>query len=68
MHKLCTFVLIDNEVAIEIEKKFGFKFEGVVKEHICQDRSYKDVYYVSLYKAEFIRRNLVVSKDLILSG
>jgi diamine N-acetyltransferase len=53
LHKLYSFVLTENKIAIETDKKIGFQIEGTVKEHIYQDGRYKDVYFVSLYKEEF---------------
>lgn len=55
LHKVYSFVLIDNQIAIETDKKVGFQVEGVVKDHIFQDGFYKDVYFVSLYATDFLK-------------
>jgi RimJ/RimL family protein N-acetyltransferase len=53
LHKVYSYVLIDNTVAIETDKKIGFVVEGQIKEHIYQGGTYKDVYFVSLYANAF---------------
>jgi RimJ/RimL family protein N-acetyltransferase len=57
LHKVYSFVIQSNEIAIETDKKIGFIVEGLLKEHIYQDGLYKDVYFVSLYKNIFLEKN-----------
>jgi RimJ/RimL family protein N-acetyltransferase len=53
LHKVYSFVIQSNEIALETDKKIGFVVEGSVKEQIYQDGLYKDVFFVSLYKPDF---------------
>jgi RimJ/RimL family protein N-acetyltransferase len=55
LHKVYSFVIKSNEIAIETDKKIGFLIEGNIKEQIYQDGIYKDVLFVSLYKPEFYK-------------
>jgi len=65
LHKLYSFVITTNEIAIETDKKIGFSVEGNIKEQIYQDGIYKDVYFVSLYKSDFHKKynRFIFNKD-----
>lgn len=53
LHKVYSYVLTDNEIAIETDKKIGFKVEGTISDQIFQKGEFKDVYFVSLYAHDF---------------
>lgn len=53
LHKVYSYVLTDNEIAIETDKKIGFKVEGTIHDQIFQNGVFKDVYFVSLYADDF---------------
>ena len=53
LHKVYSFVLVYNDIAIENDKKIGFKVEGIMKEQIYQGGKYHDVYMISLYSDDF---------------
>lgn len=55
LHKLHSFALVDNEIAIKVDKKIGFEEEGYMKQHIFQDGVYKDVIILSFFKKTFNR-------------
>ena len=58
LHKVYSFVLTYNEIAIENDKKIGFKVEGIMKDQIFQGGKYHDVYMISLYASEFYKLHL----------
>jgi RimJ/RimL family protein N-acetyltransferase len=53
LNKVFTSILIDNKISINAHKKFGFKEEGIMKNHYYQDGMYKDVIILSLFKSDF---------------
>ena len=53
MHKVYSFVIKGNDIALVNDKKIGFIEEGIIKEHIFQDGIYKDVVFISLYAKDF---------------
>jgi RimJ/RimL family protein N-acetyltransferase len=57
LHKVYSGVLTYNDIAIENDKKIGFKVEGIMKEHIYQSGKYHDVYMVSLTAKDFFSVN-----------
>jgi RimJ/RimL family protein N-acetyltransferase len=57
LHKVYSGVLTYNNIAIENDKKIGFKVEGIMKEHIYQSGKYHDVYMVSLIAKDFFSVN-----------
>ncbi len=57
LHKVYSEVLTYNDIAIENDKKIGFKVEGIMKEHIYQSGKYHDVYMVSLTAKDFFSVN-----------
>lgn len=57
LHKVYSFVLTYNEIAIENDKKIGFKVEGIMKDQIYQGGNYQDVYMVSLYADDFYKQH-----------
>lgn len=59
LHRLYSGVLIYNEIAIENDKKIGFKVEGIMKEHVYQNGKYYDEYIVGLSAEDFFKVNKV---------
>lgn len=56
LHKIYSLDILDNTVALEADKKYGFKVEGILKEHIWQEGKYKDAAFVSLLKQDFYEK------------
>lgn len=57
MHKLYSGVLTYNSIAIENDKKIGFKVEGTMKEQVYQNGKYHDEYLVGLTAEDFFKVN-----------
>lgn len=57
LHKIYSLDVADNHIALDSDKKYGFKVEGQLKEHIWQDGKYKDAVFVSLYRKDFNKRH-----------
>ena len=53
MHKIYLYVDADNK-SIHIYESQGFKTEGLLKEQFYTKGKYKDVYFMSLLKSEYI--------------
>lgn len=53
MHKLHCEVLAFNTAVIELHKKFGFKVEGILKEHHRYDGAFIDIYRLGLLQNEW---------------
>lgn len=49
LRKLTLYVLDGNISAIEAYKKVGFSQEGLLKDHVWQDRHYKNVLIMSIF-------------------
>lgn len=49
MRKVCLEVFEDNEVAIEIYKKVGFRIEGTLETHVWKDGSWRNVLMMALF-------------------
>ncbi len=62
-NKLMCEVFIFNDKVIQMHKKFGFKQEGLYKEHILKEGQYFDVIALAMLKSEWdiIKENLRVS-------
>ncbi|MCH4382753.1 GNAT family N-acetyltransferase [Staphylococcus haemolyticus] len=54
MHKIYLYVDADNKKAIHIYESQGFKTEGILKEQFYTKGKYKDAYFMSLLKSEYI--------------
>jgi hypothetical protein len=48
IHKIWMYVLSENIKKIETMNKFGFEIDGIVRDHICKNNIFKDVYLMSL--------------------
>ena len=65
LNKLCCEVLAFNKPVLKLHEKFGFKTEGVFREHHCHDGSLVDVYRLGILIHEWEeRRDSLVSKLL----
>jgi len=53
LRKVKLEVLKENAKAIKIYQDMGFNEEGLLKEHIYQDRKYKDLLVMSLFSEDF---------------
>lgn len=56
LHKVYSFVIRGNDIALSNDKKIGFVEEGIIKEHIYQDGVYKDMIFISLYAKNFLKK------------
>jgi UDP-4-amino-4,6-dideoxy-N-acetyl-beta-L-altrosamine N-acetyltransferase len=52
-HKLCCEVLGFNEAVIKMHKKYGFKEEGIFKEHINKNNQFYDVYRLAIFNTDW---------------
>jgi len=57
LHKVYSFVLVYNDIAIENDKKIGFQIEEIMKEQVYQDGEYHDVFMISLYSDDFYKKH-----------
>jgi RimJ/RimL family protein N-acetyltransferase len=64
LHRVYSGVLPYNEIALENDKKIGFKVEGIMKEHIFQNGKYFDVVMIGMTANDFFGKNNV--KDIIV--
>jgi len=53
LHKLFCEVLAFNEPVIKLHQKFGFKVEGVFKEHHLNDNGFVDIHRLGLLASEW---------------
>lgn len=53
LHKLYCEVLAENKSVISLHKKFGFKEDGILREHAYKKGQYFDVITMSMLKAEY---------------
>lgn len=54
LHKLFCEVLAFNAPVIKLHQKFGFKVEGIFREHHMVDGTFIDVYRLGMFKSEWI--------------
>lgn len=55
LHKVYSYALTYNQLAIQADKKIGFKEEGIMKEHIYQNGIYHDALMLSLTAKDFFQ-------------
>ena len=53
LHKVYGRILSENELAIKMNKAFGFRTEGVLREEVFYNNSFHNIYRVSVLKDEF---------------
>jgi RimJ/RimL family protein N-acetyltransferase len=46
-------VLADNEQAIRLYERVGFRTEGRLRSHVCKEGRFKDVLVMGILRAEF---------------
>jgi UDP-4-amino-4,6-dideoxy-N-acetyl-beta-L-altrosamine N-acetyltransferase len=68
LHKLYCEVLEDNTIALSLYKKFGFKEEGVLREHIFKNGTYVNVVVLSMLEEEYFKQKESGSMKLIDSN
>lgn len=68
LHKLYCEVLSFNESVINLHKKFGFKLEGVFRDHHLYEGKYLDIYCLALLASEWelLREPLLSKLSLLL--
>ena len=54
LHKVYSYALEYNKLAIAVDKKIGFKEDGVMKEHIYQGGEYHNAIMLSLLSEDFL--------------
>lgn len=54
IRKLYCEVFAFNEKVIKLHKKFGFKQEGLFREHILKNNKYEDVVSLALFRNEYV--------------
>ncbi|MDG9925375.1 MULTISPECIES: UDP-4-amino-4,6-dideoxy-N-acetyl-beta-L-altrosamine N-acetyltransferase [unclassified Pseudomonas] len=54
LHKLYCEVLVDNSSVVELHKKFGFKQEGILRDHAFKAGTYADVAVLSMLDEEYL--------------
>jgi UDP-4-amino-4,6-dideoxy-N-acetyl-beta-L-altrosamine N-acetyltransferase len=54
IRKLCCEVLSFNVTTIKLHKKFGFQEEGIFRKHVLKNNEYIDVFFMSLFKNEWL--------------
>lgn len=64
LHKLSCEVLGFNTSVIKLHKKFGFKVEGILREHHKIDNEFVDIYYLGLLSEEWKEQRPVIKKVL----
>ncbi|SED68040.1 Protein N-acetyltransferase, RimJ/RimL family [Tenacibaculum sp. MAR_2010_89] len=57
LHKVHSYALTYNDIAIISDKKIGFKVEGTMKEHVYQGGAYQDALVLGLLKKDFLEIN-----------
>lgn len=50
LRKISLRVLVDNEPAIRVYRKFGFEVEGTLKAHVFKEGQYKDLVVMALMR------------------
>lgn len=53
LHKLCCEVFASNEAVVGMHQKFGFKIDGVLREHIWKGDHFEDVVSMSITADEY---------------
>ena len=53
LKKVYSYALVYNEIAIKVDKKIGFKEDGIMREHIYQNGCYHDAIMLSLTSKDF---------------
>lgn len=54
LHKLYCEVLVENASVVSLHKKFGFKEEGIFREHVFKGGQYMDVAMLSMMESDYI--------------
>jgi len=58
MNKVYSYVWSENEKMINLNKKFGFVTEGLLREDVFYQGEYRNIYIMSLLKREYLENNL----------
>lgn len=56
LNKIYSFVWAENEAMIHINKKVGYKKEGLLRADVYHEGKYRDKYIMGLLKEEYIRQ------------
>lgn len=68
LNKLCCEVLASNEAVVKMHERFGFKIEGVFREHIIKRDGKHDVVRLALLQSEWFELKPFVEARLIDRG
>jgi len=53
LNKVTTEVFSDNDAALRLYEKNGFKKEGKIRQHILKDGKFKDVIFMGITRSEY---------------
>lgn len=68
LHKLCCEVLAFNMPVVKLHEKFGFKIEGILREHHRIEDKFVDIYRLGMLASEWaVKRDEMLSKILRIS-
>ena len=61
LHKLSLVVDCENQRAINVYRKLGFKEEGLLREEYFADGIYRDAYCMAVFQNEYVPKSLTNS-------
>ena len=64
LHKLNCEVLAFNKPVIKLHKKFGFKTEGILREHHKVDDGFVDIYKLGILSSEWIEQKPLMQQKI----
>jgi len=67
-NKLCCEVLSFNQAVIDMHKSFGFREEGVYRQHMIKNEDYVDVVALAILKSEWDKKKPEIEKKLKTKG
>lgn len=53
LHRIYAFLIESNQKALRMYKDFGFKEEGVMREHVCKNSEYLNSIIIGILKEEY---------------
>jgi len=65
LHKLYCEVLLFNSSVIKLHRKFGFKIEGIFREHHLHNDTFIDIYRLGLLNFEWLNIRHTILKKLL---
>ncbi|HAJ27437.1 MAG TPA: UDP-4-amino-4,6-dideoxy-N-acetyl-beta-L-altrosamine N-acetyltransferase [Syntrophus sp. (in: bacteria)] len=67
-NKLCCEALSSNQRAINFYKSFGFREEGIYRQHMMKNGEYADVVTLAILKSEWDEKKPEIEKKLMTKG